>query len=421
MITVRQTCKLLYLILSLSSVLSACTDNQPFIANDVTPRVERLGNPYQDRYRDGESVYARNIWDMQSYQGALFIGAGNSSNIGPAQNAGPVPIIRFDPMKQTFIGEGNVDDEQIDVFQINDDQLYIPGHDPRQNWDWGNFYHREKNGTWVKHRNIPGGLHAYSLAWHQGKFFGAIGIIEGAAVSISDDKGKSWTVTPIGRSRTYGFLLVANKLYATKRFPSSAQWKKLSVDERTQNYAVYEFIQPNKFVVRDDITHETLFPRAKLQPKQATKVVRSLATGEKNIYIGAYTHNDHQFLPFGIFVASSLEKGHIKVEKIPLPEEDKPWDLLLNGGYLYVLTSIKHGGDVKVRVLRSPVNNLANLSEVLEFTAKTFARSFEILGNDFYFGLGSEIENPEQWRQEELNPETGQILRIRNVLPKIQQ
>jgi len=413
----RRNAALLYLILALSGAFSAAADNQPpGAAHDVTARVERLGNPYQERYPDGETTYARNIWDMQAFQGALYLGAGNSSNIGPAPNAGPVPIVRFDPGTRTFVREGKVDDEQIDIFQIHDGQLFIPGHDPRESWEWGNFYSREKNAAWIKHRNIPGGLHTYSLAWHQGKLFGALGIRQGAAVAVSEDQGKSWTLAPLGRWRVYGFLHVAGKLYVSKHFPAAAQWKKLPEAQRAPHYPVYEYTPPNAFTARPDLTHETLFPGASLQAKLATKIVRPLAADGKSIYIGAYAHNDHQYLPFGIFVATSLEAGHPQVEKIPLEETEQPWDLLLHDGYLYVLTSTKQDGAVRIKVWRAPLNDLAQLSEVLEFIAPTFARSFEILGNDFYFGLGCEIENPKQWRQEELNPETGQILRVRNGL-----
>jgi hypothetical protein len=44
---------------------------------------------------------------------------------------------------------------------------------------------------------------------------------------------------------------------------------------------------------------------------------------------------------------------------------------------------------------------------VLRFQEPTFARSFEILNGDFYFGLGCDISP--------LPAETGSILRIRNV------
>ncbi|MGZ8158429.1 MAG: hypothetical protein ACXWT1_08605 [Methylobacter sp.] len=414
--------RLLCLLVFLLSFLNACGDNSKAAVNDLTGRVEVLGNPYQDKYKDGADVYARNIWDMQSYQGAIYLGAGNSSNKGPAQNAGPVPIIKFDPVTQKFIQEGVVDDEQIDVYHVVNGELYTPGHDPRESWELGNFYRRDNNGVWVKYRNIPGAIHTYSLAGYKEKLFGSLGIRDGAAVSISEDQGKTWKAIPVGRSRVYGFLNVANNLYVVKQFPSLIQWEdEMTADEQDQYNPVYEFKSPDSFILRKDISQETLFPNTKLSDDKTTKIVRPLIVGEKGVYIGAYTHNDHQFLPFGVYITTSLAEGHIQVDKMLIPDKYEPWDLLLKDGYLYVLTSKKDGDDVKIKVLRSPVNDLENWDEVLEFTAHTFARSFEILDNDFYFGLGSEVENTKRWRQEELSPVTGQILRIRNALSKKQQ
>ena len=77
----------------------------------MTDRVETVGNPYESLYTDGEWVYARNPWDMKAFDGRLYLEAGNSSNIGPAVNAGPGPLISFDPQTETFIEELVVDEE----------------------------------------------------------------------------------------------------------------------------------------------------------------------------------------------------------------------------------------------------------------------------------------------------------------------
>lgn len=385
--------------------------------HDVTERVEWLGSPYQERYSEGEKVYARNIWDMRAFQGALYIGAGNSSNIGPAPNAGPVPIIRFDRASRSFVREGKVDDEQIDLFQVNEGQLYIPGHDPRESWDWGNYYQRDGRAAWIKHRNIPGGLHTYGLAWYRGKLFAALGIKGGAAISISDDHGDTWSVVRIGRTRTNAFLQVAGKLYATKYFPSTQRWKTRQAERQMLLSPVYEFQPPGDFIVRQDLTSAVMFPGMVLDASREAKVVRPLIIGESSVYIGAYTHNDHQYLPFGVFLAASLVRDQLRVERIPLSAEEQPWDILFSNGYLYVLTSRKEGAAVRVRVWRASQGRLTQLSEVLEFSAPTFARSFEILGDDFYFGLGCEVDDPGNWRQEELPQETGQILRVTNSVP----
>jgi len=106
------------------------------------------------------------------------------------------------------------------------------------------------------------------------------------------------------------------------------------------------------------------------------------------------------------------------VDKIPIPDKYRAWDLLLKNGYLYVLIEDRNSDKTIVKVIRSPVDKLMDWSEVLQFSAPTFARSFEAINDDFYFGLGSEIENPDHWKQIELRPETGQIIRIQHAIPK---
>lgn len=53
-------------------------------AKDVTPSVEYLGNSFS------KDNYANNVWDMQVFDGRIYLGHGNSSNKGPNQNAGPM-------------------------------------------------------------------------------------------------------------------------------------------------------------------------------------------------------------------------------------------------------------------------------------------------------------------------------------------
>lgn len=145
-------------------------------AVDMTDRMETLGSPlstrYPDSFRKGSGAYARNIWTMCAFDGRVYIGCGNSSNGGPATGCGPVPIFAYEPKSQKFIQEGRVPDEQIDVFRVfSDGALYIPGHDPTENWRWGNFYRRRPgaDATWEKVRTLPMGLHCYDMVEFDGR------------------------------------------------------------------------------------------------------------------------------------------------------------------------------------------------------------------------------------------------------------
>ncbi len=183
-----------------------------FVYGDYT----LVGNPYKKYYQDGEASYARNIWDMKLYNGKIYIGAGNSSNKGPAQNAGRVYVLSLDPTTDKFSEDYQVAEEQIDIFKIYGDVLYIPGHDATQKWTLGNIY-AKKDNKWKKYRTLPNALHVYDLAVKDGKVFTAIGLKGKGAVFISDDMEK-WKEIPHGDGRVYSFLEVGNELFAHKNF-----------------------------------------------------------------------------------------------------------------------------------------------------------------------------------------------------------
>ena len=406
------------------------------VGNDVTEHVENLGNPFstigasgftalgrglvRGKNRRAERIYARNIWDMHVYDGRLYLGAGNGSDSGPAPNAGPVPIICYDPAKEDFVKEGTVLDEQIDVYYTHRGRLYIPGHDPIQSWKFGNFYRRQDDGRWKKYRNIPDGIHLYAMTWRKGKLFGALGTPPekgGGAVCISSDEGQTWKVVHTGSYRVYSLLTIADALYAVETIPggrASRPW----VAKWLGPSCVYEFVPPDRFVPREDMTASILFPQTDVTSRRLMKLVRVQSLEDRALYIGASCNNDHQFLPFGLYVASSLQKQAVQVRRVPLPGDSQPWDLLVRDDRVYVLLESKAGDDIRVKVLRSPTEDLRSWDEVLCFTAPTFARSFEVLGGDFYFGLGTEIKSRRTWKQEDLHPATGDILRVKAVFVK---
>jgi len=391
---------------------------------DVTEKVENLGNPFSKIHGSGgqalwrglirctrargEWIYARNIWDMHAFEGRIYLGAGNCDNSAPAANAGPVPIVCYDPVKNSFVKEGTVDDEQIDVYYTHEGRLYIPGRDPIQDRRWGNFYCRQDNGRWKKHRNVPGALHMFALAWHEGKVFAALGTRDGAAVSISADQGQTWTVVPTGGSRVYGFLTVGGNLYAAEPVPTPEMRQKLRESFRAPFFGVSEFQPPGRFIPRRDLTAEILLPGYEFKSKGWMTVSRAQAVGDKTLYIGIGSD-----LPPGLFLASSLEEGHPLVRRIALPDGNRPWDWVVYDNHIYVLTQAKAAEGAEVRVFRFQKEDLSGCQEVLHFRAPTFARSFEILNGDFYFGLGCQVDDSRPWDRKPLPPATGDILRVR--------
>ena len=373
---------------------------------DVTDHVEVLGNPYQAKYPEGEWIYARNIWDMVAFNGELLIGAGNSSNSPPASNAGPVPIFSYSPSTARFREVFTVDDEQIDIFRILGGQVYIPGHDPREEWETGNFYRMESDGTWRKYRNVPSAIHLYDMAL-VGQMLFACGNLHGAAVAVSKDMGLTWSIskTPIYSldTRIYSFLIDEEELYAVGEM-NPYQSPEVSP-------GVYQHNGDGTFHPRTDLEPKKMFPGITFPAGVlCTKIVRSVTFKNHAIYVGSYCSNDHQSHPFGLFVVESLRVDDVSIHQVVIPHNSRIWDLLIEDETIYVLMDTPDAEGTIIRVASS--QDGIEWTEILNFRARTFARSFALLNGDFYFGLGSEIRPRVKWDQL-LLPETGQIIRVR--------
>jgi hypothetical protein len=415
--------------------------------HDVTSHIEYLGNPYQKIYPEGDAVYARNVWDLQYFEDKIFIGAGNSSNKGPAPNAGPLVITHYDLSSGLFMTEGSAAEEQIDVFRVLDHRLYIPGHDPTQSWKFGNFYRRNRNGTWDKYRNISEGLHNYDMAWFKGSLYAALGTADGGEIIRSVDEGMTWNVIYKGKHRMYSFLQVNDTLFSVSNFATgrangrdSSKYKIRAIAEKifsflqvndsffdadkyetggsgrrnTEMYGIAEVTENAEAMPRFDLSTAEIFPNTSLRPKKNAKIIRASVARDMAFYIGAYIHNDHQHLPFGLYAATSLRPEGIQTYRIPLPDDSLPWDLLVAKDTLYVLLSEETGGrEALIRVLKAPLADPTSIEELFRFNYASFARSFEIVDGDFYFGIGCEVNDPKKFKTSEISPKTGELLKIR--------
>ncbi len=388
------------LLLGISLLSTAsCSSQNTSVSPDVTSSITKLGNPYQKKYPGGGAIYSRNIWDMQLFNGKIFLGAGNSSNQGPSHNSGPVPILVFYPDQKKFVMEEEVADEQIDRYRVLNDKLYIPGHDATGSWRWGNFYQRTKEGKWSMYRNVPKALHLYDLVFYNGKLLVGIGLKGGAAVGITENMGKTWRIIPMGRHRIYSFMQFGDTLYALNKFTNADK----------PHAGVVEYLPDGNFTARFDISFFRMFPETAFTQKFA-RATRMLKIGDENLYIGAFEYNDHQTLPFGLFTAK-MENRMLSATRVHLPKGLIPRDLLVRDSHVYLLASIPKGRGYEVKILEASTQNLLEWKELFHFDYPAFARSFEYAQDAFYFGVGCDI-NPQDWTADDLPKETGDILRV---------
>jgi hypothetical protein len=355
---------------------------------NVTPSLELIGNPFTEK-----PAYARNVWDMQFFEGKLYLGHGNSSNEAPNPNAGPIPVWTLDVASKTFSHDFTVDEEQIDRFRIFDDKLYIPGHDPKEGWELGNYYVLEPDG-WQKHRVIPHGIHIYDLLRFKGQWFAALGT-NGVqpSVLVSDDL-QTWRPVTSVAQRAHELFEFQGTLYAM-------HWAYTDNDPGSSGLYAYN----GELFLKVGIPGKRLFPNA---PADSLLRMTHLTTfANQLVYIGAEFQNDHQSDPLenGLYVAPRLNQAR----QIVLPLENaKPYDILQQDNTLFVLVSKKEESGYINAVYQT--QDLTAWTELFRFSSETFARSFETVDGDFYFGLGS---NPDT-----VSEAAGTILKVsRNNYP----
>lgn len=346
--------------------------------NDVTEKLVVVGEPLHQVYPKGDLRFARNVWDLHVWDGKLYIGNGNSNNKGPAPNAGPVGIWSYDPKTSKFAREWTAPDEQIAHFRAVGGKLVVPGHDPKGSWIRGNFYRLEGRG-WTALRTLPRAIHNYDLIGHRGEMFAALGTPTGGVVARSKDAGRSWTSHfAVGSFRVYTLFELGGRLHGSAN---------------NGKFFVYDGSRRLK-----PVTNREFFPGEKVN-RGRLRVVRPEVLGSQTVYLGACAALDHDWIPVGLFAAGASGNARL----LPLPGGARPRDLLVRDGTLHVLASTDDGGrGTIVHVFTS--RDLQEWTEALRFRADTFARSFEILGGDYYFGLGSEADR--------LTDSTGRILRV---------
>ena len=421
--------------------------------------LERVGNPFASQWPD--DPYARNIWTMRAFEGSLYLGAGNSSNVGPSQNAGPVPVVAFDG--EAFATAFTADDEQVTVFYADGDVLAVPGHDAREDWSFGNIY-RGRADDWRKLRTVPRGLHVYDLRRFAGRLVAAGGAYgQPFDAWFSDDDGESWRPAALSPNpafaspeapggayqrlvggglygRCYTLFEIGASLFASCNAPLAPAGTKPPEDRTPPIATLFRYdgkegfeplaFQPMSLPAdRRETFVEAgvdLFPGLSFPAddprRHAPRVERATAIGETTLYIGAWPHNDHQWVPFGLFLARAPHDAR----RVRMPAGFAPYDILAAENAVYVLAN-KAAGErgFKMSVLKATAPALTRWTPVLTVETPALARSFAILGDYLYFGLGTEISEPElmdadgtrkggakKW-DAEMSAASGDVFRIR--------
>lgn len=363
---------------------------QMVFSMDLTSRVQNIGNPLLSRYPSGNARYARNVWDMQVYSGRIFIGSGNAANSGPAPNSGPVDLWSYNPATSSFNKEATFAQEQIGIFKVLGNKLYIPGMDPR-NDPTGEFLYILNGGVYNT-CFLPVTInHCFDLYSTSGLLLSALIPTDEWALRSSTDNGITWknvvirspnaSLPVVTCNLMRSFFTVNNKTLGSGIILLSDNTD-LGLSSQIVTNSLLQIDGPTTATAIDNSVSSQMFPS--LPPVTNFYVERPINHNGELVCIAAKVINAIQLDPLGLYVVHDIGQGR----RIQLTDNAVAWDTLEGSdGRCYVLGNIAgSGGQYTVTVSSSA--DLVNWREDFRFQAGTFTRSFEYLNGKFYFGLG---------------------------------
>ncbi len=319
------------------------------------------------------------ISDMVIYNGKLYIGDGDYST-----NTGPVNVMAYDLASGSWELSGTLPDEAVKRFVTINDELIIPGTDPRGDWSFGNYYTLKESG-WETVRTIPGGIHNFDMAEHNGMLFAALGVEAGKyPVAVSKDGGGTFTSVTMEKDgipldttggefvRCYDFFKLKNELYVIYFFsPNSGEYLIYEMYKYNAEREVFEFYSDILGKLSVDVT------------------VGSEFINERTVFY------DKMYAATGRLIISD---DMLNFKAINFPSGEKVWDLCAVGDMLYVLCSGEKedgGHTVSVWSKRAEDSDISFRKEFW-FDYDIPAVSFTTNGSDFWFGMHNNISPHEK-------------------------
>ncbi len=353
----RMTCILL--IITMLIAISGCFLQAPV---DYVGYLE-LGIPTQSRYLKG--IRARCPWDMIIWDEKLYIGSGDYG-----LNAGPVDIWCYDIQESTWENSGTVPDEEISRFCVVGNALVAPGIDPTEDWSYGNYYKLDAD-TWVKSRNILGGIHHFDMVEYNGSIFCGLGVASGEyPVVCSVDNGETFKSVPMYKDgvlldtstsekvRVYDLFVLNDTLYAFFRYGDT---------EITYDLYRYE----NGIFVYDNPWHEKI----------------DYVVHRNNIMGGKAEFNGYIFFTTGYLYATA---DMANLTCIRFSNSQVVYDVCVYNNVVYALCAEqKKDGRYIVSVWKNSGKNATDFSEVFQFAYEVPPLSFACDDKGFYFGMGN--------------------------------
>jgi hypothetical protein len=421
-----------------------------------------LGIPYERDFRVPIHHYARNPWSLFAFDGLLFIGGGDGSLPMGQPSPGPFRPKVVDLSNDGILELNLVDEEELNAFRVIDGQLVVPGIDPAQTTDAS--LHLLQERLLIPYLVAENRNHLYDVyrSRRNGRYFSATGHVGGArdpVVSSSDSLKFGWTsdssaLTSWG-SRGMAFLEFGapggERLFCvqwarvydvgTEDTPTgqgawlnyeynfeTMQWEGVTnaiwsgldprftgpavgPDSSGRMVAVGDVFVPWKVTRVDDDTYMAVFGRRRMSNRfgfPGLAIGFDDGTGKPDNVTGSGSGG-----VYGITLGSKKPvewargETFFDCERVLDSELGRQWDFQLVDEDVYVLTETP---DQMIHVYRNGV-------EVLRVPdAPTFARSFAVVGESVYLGLGSERTDPYRHNGSQLSLDCGRIVKAEGVL-----
>ena len=372
--------------------------SRPEVKND---NIVRLGNPLLS---DGKTDRALNVWDLQVFDGKIYIAGGST-----VENAGPINVWAYNPTTQNFIKEYTVDEEAIEHFRVFDNELYIPAADSRSN-DASKFYRKTAGGKWHQHSYDSLKLaHVRDLIKTNSRDILLVGNSRYSkdsskpGTAITSDNGITFQGAGIDKIPVinnkpilffnwfFSVFSYQNRIYA----PTSLLKNKtnlsgvIAVYNHAKRKFELDYSLSNINFIPKDVNYNNDLPiinriwNAIEYQNNLIYSVRSYSIDPRN--------NDRAYMnSIGMYVKSDLKSNPVPLKFTLLNSIGE--DAITIDNQLYVLANKKEFANTyTIYVFKADdVFQADKWSEVLHFKSKNKARSFEYLDSNFYFGLGQD-------------------------------
>lgn len=353
--------------IAIAIALIICLFNTSILTACEKVSVTELGMPTSNRFETG--VLARCVWDMKIWNNALYIGSGDYDN-----NTSPADIWAYDFDSGEWRCSGTVQDEAIARFSVINQSLMVPGVDPVQGWDLGNYY-QLTDGEWQTKRILPNAIHTFDMIEFEDNIFAGIGSNNGYyPCLISKDGGQTYThvkfykngglydFTQYEYSRSYEMFEFNGVLYALV-------WNK--VYENGVKLELFNYVNECFHYVRDakDFYHVNRISVNYLNAKGQFN--------DKFFFSSDY-----------LYVSENLTKEENSV-KVELPYGEKVSQFKIIGDKMYVLCYEQNieTQTYKIRMYVSE-SGIDDFDELFCVEYDVPPLCFDKDGRDFYVGLG---------------------------------